>query len=103
MRAQQLLDCLSVFCAIFKMEVNLHESKTCVMVYRRPNMKIPHGVELRYRGHLVPFKDWYKYLRVVLHAKKELLGAADALAASGSVESNASHPRQMPAAKYHVV
>jgi hypothetical protein len=82
-QAQDLLDCLSVFCAIFKMEVNQHELKTCAVVFRGRNAKMPQDTVLRYRGDVVPFKDWYLYLGVVLHATKGIIGAADALAASG--------------------
>ena len=82
-QAQDLLDCSSVFCAIFKREVNQHELKTCAVVFRCRNAKLPEGVVLRYRGVAVPFKEWYKYLGVVLHSTRGLLGAADALAESG--------------------
>jgi Reverse transcriptase (RNA-dependent DNA polymerase) len=82
-QAQHLLDCLSVFCAIFKMEVNQHELKTCAVVFRCRNAKLPDGLVLRYRGDVVPFKEWYKYLGIVLHSTKGLVGAADALAESG--------------------
>ena len=58
------------------MQVNLHEPKTCVVLYRRPNMKIPQGVDLRYPGHVVPL--------CCMQQRAGLLAAADALAASGS-------------------
>ena len=82
-QAQDLLDCLSVFCSIFKMEVNQHELKTCAVVFRCSNTKIPDGVVLRYRGDVVPFKEQYLYLGVLLHSRKNMKAAADALAASG--------------------
>jgi exonuclease III len=82
-QAQHLLDCLSVFCAIFKMEVNQDELKTCAVVFRCRNTKVPQGVVLRYRGDVVPFKDQYLYLGVLLHATQNFMGAVDALAASG--------------------
>ena len=65
-KAQDLLNCLSVFCAIFKMEVNQHESKTCAVVFRRRGTKVPQGVVLRYRGDVVPFKEWYTLLERIL-------------------------------------
>jgi hypothetical protein len=83
-QSQRLLDCLSIFCAIFKMEVNQHELKTCAVVFRGPNSRIPSGVVLKYRGVVVPFKECYKCLGVVLHATKRMFVAADALAASGN-------------------
>jgi hypothetical protein len=83
-QAQHLLDCLSIFCAIFKMEVNQHESKTCAVVFRCQHVKIPAGVVLTYRGVVVPFKESHQCLGAVLHATKNLNVAAEALAASGS-------------------
>ena len=83
-QAQCLLDCLSIFCAIFKMEVNQHELKTCAVVFRCQNSRIPAGVVLTYRGDVVPFKESYQSLGVVLHATKRMHVAADALAASGN-------------------
>ena len=83
-QAQHLLDCLSIFCAIFKMEVNQHELKTCAVVFRCQHARIPAGLVLTYRGDVVPFKEWYQCLGVVLHATKSLHVAAEALAASGS-------------------
>jgi hypothetical protein len=66
------------------MEVNQHELKTCAVVFRGPNSRIPSGVVLKYRGVVVPFKDCYKCLGVVLHATKRMFVAVDALAASGN-------------------
>jgi exonuclease III len=83
-QAQRLLDCLSIFCAIFQMEVNQHELKTCAVVFRCPNSRIPSDVVLTYRGDVVPFKECYQCLGVVLHATKKMHVAATALAASGS-------------------
>jgi Reverse transcriptase (RNA-dependent DNA polymerase) len=81
-QAQQLLDCLDLFCAIFGMEVNTDPRKTCAMVFRDPHAAVP-SVVLKFRGEVVPFKDMYGYLGLVVHATKGLLGAMDALAASG--------------------
>jgi Reverse transcriptase (RNA-dependent DNA polymerase) len=88
-QAQRLLNCLDVFCAIFKMQVNQHESKTCAVVFRRGGVKIPQGVALWYREQVVPFKPFYKYLGLILHATKGLSGAVEALAASGHRAMNA--------------
>jgi Reverse transcriptase (RNA-dependent DNA polymerase) len=83
-QAQHLLDCLSIFCAIFKMEVNQHELKTCAVVFRCQHTRIPADVVLTYRGIVVPFKEQHLCLGVILHATKNLHVAAEALAASGS-------------------
>jgi hypothetical protein len=45
-QAQRLLDRLSIFCAIFKMEVNQHETKTCAVVFRCQNSRIPADIVL---------------------------------------------------------
>jgi hypothetical protein len=82
-QAQRLLDCLSIFCAIFKMEVNQQETKTCAVVFRCQNSRIPADIMLTYRGDVVPFKECYQCLGVVLHATKKMHVAAEALAAPG--------------------
>ena len=61
--------------------VNQHEP--CAVVFRCRNAKLPQGVVLRYRGVAVPFKEWFKYLGVVLHSTRGLVGAAYAVAESG--------------------
>jgi hypothetical protein len=65
-QAQRLLDCLSIFSAIFKMEVNQHETKTCAFVFRCQNSRIPADIVLTYGGDVVPFKECYQCLGVVL-------------------------------------
>jgi hypothetical protein len=82
-QAQHLLDCLDMFCAIFGMEVNTDPRKTCAVVFRDPRSNVS-AVVLKFRGQVVPFRDSYDYLGLVVHATKGLLGALDALAASGN-------------------
>jgi hypothetical protein len=84
LQAHHLLDCLSIFCAIFKMEVNQHESKTCAVVFRCQHATVPADFVLKYRGKVVPLKESHQCLGVVLHATKNMHVAAEALAASGS-------------------
>ena len=82
--AQNLLDCLALFCRLFGMEVNLAPEKTCMMVFRRPRARMPRGLRLTYMGRDVPVVDSYKYLGLRFNATKNLVPAADALAASAS-------------------
>jgi hypothetical protein len=82
-QAQHLLDCLDLFCAIFGMEVNTDPRKTCVVVFRDPRSRAPADV-LTFRGVVVPFRDSYDYLGLVVHATKGLLGAVAALAVAGN-------------------
>ena len=82
-QAQRLLDCLDLFCAIFGMEVNTDPRKTCVVVFRDPRARAPVDM-LTFRGEVVPFRDNYDYLGLVVHATKGLLGAVAALAAAGN-------------------
>lgn len=82
--AQSLLDCLALFCRLFGMEVNLAPEKTCMMVFRRPHTHVPRGLNITYMGRAVPIVDNYKYLGVVFSATRNLVPAADALAASAS-------------------
>ena len=82
--AQSLLDCLALFCRLFGMEVNLAPEKTCMMVFRRPRTRVPSGINLTYMGRAVPIVDSYKYLGVVFSATRNLVPAANALAASAS-------------------
>lgn len=82
--AQQLLDCLALFCRLFGMEVNLAPEKTCVMVFRRPHCRVPRGLHLTYQGQTVPLVEEYRYLGVLFSATRSLMPAANALAASAS-------------------
>ena len=80
---QQLLDCLSLFCTLFDMEVNMAPHKTCVVVFRRPGCRVPARVVLTYRGQPVCVQPSYKYLGVLLHETRGISEAADTLACSG--------------------
>jgi hypothetical protein len=80
-KAQQLLDCLSLFCTLFGMEVNL--TKTCVVVFRKPGAIVPRRVQLVYRGQALARRDSFCYLGVLLHETKGFSLAADTLAVSG--------------------
>ena len=82
--AQSLLDCLALFCRLFGMEVNLAPEKTCMMVFRRPRTRVPPGPSLKYMGREVPIVDSYKYLGIIFSDTRNLVPAADALAASAS-------------------
>jgi hypothetical protein len=82
-QAQRLLDCLDLFCAIFGMEVNTDPRKPCVVVFRDPRSRVPSDV-FTFRGEVVPFRDSYNYLGLVVHATKGMMGALDALAAAGN-------------------
>jgi sorting nexin-29 len=82
--AQGLMDVLDVFCRLFDMEVNMGPRKTCAVVFRRAQAKVPSGFRLLFRGAEVPVQTEYMYLGVRVHATKGLAGASDALAASGS-------------------
>jgi hypothetical protein len=74
-QAQQLLDCLDLFCAIFGMEVNTDHCKTCAVMFRHhPNVTVTSDVVLTYRGAVVPFKMQYDYLGVTMHATKRAGG-----------------------------
>jgi uncharacterized CHY-type Zn-finger protein len=66
------------------MDVNQHETKTCAVVCRCQNSRIPADVVSTYIGDAEPFKACYQCLGVVLHATKKMQVAAAALAASGS-------------------
>ena len=81
--AQTLMDVLDVFCRIFDMEVNMGPRKTCAVVFRRAQAKVPSGFRLLFRGVEVSVQNEYTYLGVRVHATKGLAGASDALAASG--------------------
>ena len=82
-QAQNLLDCLDMFCAIFGMEVNTDPRTTCAVVVRDARSNVP-AVVLKFRGEVVPFRDSYDYLGLVVHTTQGLMGAPGALAASGS-------------------
>jgi hypothetical protein len=82
-QAQQLLDCLDLFCAIFGMQVNTDPRKTCVVVFRDPRSRAPADV-FTFRGEVVPLSSSYAYLGLVVHATQGLVGALDALAATGN-------------------
>lgn len=81
--AQQLLDCLDLFCVIFGMQVNTDPCKTCVVVFREPRSRAPTDV-FTFRGQVVPLRNNYAYLGLVVHATKGMVGALDALAAAGN-------------------
>lgn len=81
--AQGLMDVLDVFCRLFDMEVNMGPRKTCAVVFRRAQAKVPSGFRLLFRGAEVPVQNEYVYLGVRMHATKGLAGASDALAVSG--------------------
>ena len=91
-QAQRLLDCLDLFCAIFGMEVNTDPRKTCVVVFRDPRSSVPADVFM-FRGEVVPFRDSYDYLGLLVHGTRGLLGAVDALAASGNMAMHALQSR----------
>jgi sorting nexin-29 len=78
---QQLLDCLSVFCYIFDMEVNLDPHKTCCVVFRKGRVPRPE-VTLLYRGQPLAFKASYTYLGLWLHETERLDACATVLAGS---------------------
>ena len=85
---QQLLDCLSVFCYLFDMEVNTDPHKTCCVVFRRHRSPLPAGyasgqTALLYRGQPVAIKKNYTYLGAWLHETKEFHVCASVLAESG--------------------
>lgn len=82
-RAQRLLDCLGIFCAIFNMQVNLGPvDKTCCVVFRRRGCAIPDGLHLTFNGVPVPIAEQYKHLGVILHATMGTSVAMEALASS---------------------
>jgi hypothetical protein len=78
--SQQLLDCLSLFCTLFDMTVNL--DKTHVVVFRQQGDAGP-TTPLLYRGQPLQFVESCRYLGVTLHATKGLGTASDELAAKG--------------------
>ena len=82
-QAQCILDCLSLFCYIFGVDVNLRPDKTCAVAFRRPGTPVPRRAVLRFNGTVLPFQPQYKHLGLVLHATKGIHVATDALAASG--------------------
>lgn len=77
---QQLLDCLSLFCTLFDMEVNLDKSH--VMVFRGARTAAPTAT-LFYRGQPLQYVESCRYLGVKLHATKGFMCASDELAAKG--------------------
>jgi hypothetical protein len=81
--AQQLLDCLGLFCDIFGMKVNLSQQKTCFVVFRKSGSRVPQGLVLQYKGQEVPRVQCYDYLGVRFHETRGTLCAAEQLAASG--------------------
>lgn len=83
-----LLRCLELFCEITGMEVNMRPSKTCVVVFRRPQVPLPRSLAFSYGGRPLSIQNSYTYLGIILHATKGLQPAMAALAASGS---NAMH------------
>jgi hypothetical protein len=83
-QAQQLLDCLDLFCTLFDMEVNMGPHKTCAVVFRARGVTIPDGFRPVFRGQEVPIQDSYRYLGLVLHATKSISVSAEALAPSGT-------------------
>lgn len=82
--AQQLLDCLDLFCRLFDMEVNMAPHKTCVVVFRPPGMRVPRGLTLRYKSQVVQIQPRYTYLGVVFHQTMGWRQAANKLASSGT-------------------
>jgi hypothetical protein len=86
--AQALLDCLQLFCEITGMEVNMHPSKTCVVVFRNQRVPLPRSLAFMYAGQPISIQRSYTYLGMELHDTKGLRPAASALAASGT---NAMH------------
>jgi hypothetical protein len=78
--SQQLLDCLSLFCTLFDMTVNL--DKTHVVVVREPGSASP-TTPLLYRGQPLQFVESCRYLGVTLHATKGFATASDELALKG--------------------
>jgi hypothetical protein len=78
--AQRLLDCLSLFCKLFDMEVNL--AKTHALVFRRPRAARPTAA-LLYRGEQLAFAESCTYLGLHLHATKGFTAASDKLAIKG--------------------
>ena len=78
--AQQLLDCLSMFCRLFDMEVNL--DKTHVVVFRRPRVACPTQA-LTYREQPLQYVDECTYLGLQLHATKGFNAASSLLAVKG--------------------
>lgn len=90
---QQLLECLSLFCYIFGMEVNLDPHKTCCVVFRKPGTALPATFQtghrtLTYRGQPIVIKQCYTYLGMWLHETKSSVVCADVLADKGR---NAMH------------
>lgn len=83
LQAQRLLDCLSLFCLIFGVEVNLKPNKTCAVAFRRPGSSVHRGAVLTYNNVQIAFQQQYKHLGLVLHATKGINVATDALAVSG--------------------
>jgi hypothetical protein len=81
---QALLDCLQLFCEITGMEVNMHPTKTCVVVFRGSRRRAPGGLAFTYDGQPLSIQRQYTYLGLVLHDTKGLSPAVEALAASGS-------------------
>jgi exonuclease III len=83
-QAQQLLDCLDVFCQLFDMEVNLAPTKTCAVVFRSRGTDIPMDFHPTFRGQAVPVEESYKYLGLVLHATDDIRVTANALATTST-------------------
>lgn len=77
--AQQLLDCLDLFCTLFDMTVNL--DKTRAMVLRRPG-GMPAGI-LQYRGQPVAVAESAHYLGLTFDSTKGFTLAGDQLARKG--------------------
>jgi hypothetical protein len=77
--AQQLLDCLDLFCTLFDMTVNL--DKTHALVLRRPG-GMPAG-GLSYRGQPVPVAESAHYLGLTFGSTRGFTLAGDELARKG--------------------
>ena len=95
--ANALLDCLSLFCKLFGMQVNMAPHKTCLVIFRKQGMpQFPNGVapdSVSYRGQPIAVAEKYTYLGVLFHATKSLTLAATELAASGRRAMYALVPR----------
>jgi sorting nexin-29 len=93
-QAQDLLNCLDVFCHLFSMTVNMQPNKTCCVVFRSPGVQLQTNLPpLTYRGQIVAQADSYKYLGLQFHETAGLQVAADALACSGRKALHALLPR----------
>ena len=93
-QAQDLLNCLDVFCHLFSMTVNMQPHKTCCVVFRSPAVQLPTSLPpLTYRGQVVAQSGSYKYPGLQFHETAGLQVAADALACSGRKALHALLPR----------